>query len=126
MNVVVEWFDAEKQILLQSYRGDWGSADIHYAVETSFEMAETVDHDIFIITVFEKKSRSPKYLLDMANYLRDKSIPNVRLAFLVRPDVYLTSVIGLAHFLIPHYVSGLRVTHSLDDALTQIRGMSRR
>ncbi len=120
MNATVSWYNEDKTILLQTYWEDWGMAEGIYVIDTTYELASSVDHDIFIIVDFTQQKSIHPHLLGNLSHAAQKMPSNLLKMYLVRPGIHLTSLVNVARVVAPRYVEPMQIVTSMDEALEQI------
>lgn len=58
MGIDIEWYNAEKTLMVQRYSGNWNSHDIYDTAEKAYEMIASVSHKVDIIIIYINSSQS--------------------------------------------------------------------
>lgn len=94
MSPYVEWYDAEKTILIQDFVGEYGVADYQRIATETNELLNTVNHPVDIIMDFTQgKARKENFVASLGSIER-KVHPNQRLLIAVKGSNLLKT---LAH-----------------------------
>lgn len=52
MSVLVDWFNSEKTIILQTFEGKWTWEEFNKACATAAELMRTVEHEVHLVSDF--------------------------------------------------------------------------
>ncbi len=121
MAVQIRWLNEEKQIVVQTYQGDWTIKDFIATVNRTYRMIKQVSHPVDVISDFTKSARGPVHLMTLGSHLEKYVSPNQRLMIFVGANSYMRTMGAIAKRVSPtmpyiHYVQTLDEAHEWVEA----------
>ena len=112
-NYRIEWDNAEKTVVLQTYLTGATSADVYEMAHKSADMLKTVDHNVPLIVV---RSSGPPAVTAHELSQINKLVPNNQGKLLVVGSLYDQMLIKSGDKIAPRTVQNSQVVKTVDDA----------
>ncbi|MAU12056.1 MAG: hypothetical protein CL607_19695 [Anaerolineaceae bacterium] len=112
-NYRIEWDNAEKTVVLQTYLTGATSADVYEMAHKSADMLKTVDHNVHLIVV---RSSGPPAVTAHELSQINKLVPNNQGKLLVVGSLYDQMLIKSGDKIAPRTVQNSQVVKTVDDA----------
>jgi len=93
MPVTIDWFDAEKTAIVQTFVGDWTWEEHFEVIEEFREMMETVDHVVDYVANFEKVQGVPKGTLTNFRNALKNSHPRTGMIVVISTNRFVNALL---------------------------------
>jgi UDP-N-acetylglucosamine 2-epimerase len=123
MNVVVEWFDENKHIIIYRFEPRWNWQDLFTAIEEATVLLDEAEHTVDIILDVHKSPSIPNLnpvgLQKVANAPTAQH-PNMGTFFMVGAKPYVKTMFDVFGRIYPKAVKQYKLVNSVEEAVQQI------
>jgi hypothetical protein len=116
MPATLEWFNADKTILLETFEGHWTLQDFCDLVDQAADTLATVEHTVHIILDLANSAALTAQLTSGMRYALRKLPPNQGIVVFVGADTFVQVAIGIVSKLSPPMVDILYMAGTLPQA----------
>ena len=116
MPVTLEWFNADKTILLETFEGSWTLQDYYDLVDRAADRLATVEHPVHIIVEATRSATLPAQMTSGMRYALRKLPPNQGIVVFVGANAFMRVLIGIAGKLSPRMADSLYTAETLQQA----------
>lgn len=124
MAIEIQWYNTEKNLMVQYYVGSWKIQDLYASVDTAYEMMASVSHPVDVIIDYQDSDQSISNLvtsstLSLLSYVDRYTHKNSRLLVMVGASAMLRTVLKVK-ILRPRVVDDAQFVDTFEEALTLI------
>jgi hypothetical protein len=116
MPVSLEWFNADKTILLETFTGHWTLQDFCSLADQAADTLATVEHTVHLIVDLSNSAALAAPLTSGMRYALRKLPPNQGIIVFVGVDTFVQVAIGIMSKLSPRMVDILYIARTLQQA----------
>jgi len=120
MSIHVSWFDDEQTTLFVQYMADWTLEEFINSANTSYEMMESVTHEVDIIQDLTRTRGFPTRLISSARHIENRAHPRRRYMIFIGLPAFLKQLIHIASMFAPKASADIFYCNTLDEARTRL------
>jgi hypothetical protein len=119
----VDWYDADKTIVIQVYEGKLTGEDLLKSSELTYDLYNSVKREIYIIGDFSKLKGIPGSILPAMKEIEQKNYSNKSVSFIIAASTYIAALGQIVKTLMPHVMEDMYFVSSIEVALQKINEM---
>jgi len=123
--VAVDWYDAEKTILVHTFNFDWAVDDYYDSINKGRTLMMSAPHTVHAVMDFTYTHNNYGNPMQMARYAEMQAPPNIGERFLVHPSFVTRQLIPLLHRLNFNIVKQVHIVDTLEDVATYVHKLKR-
>jgi len=126
MPIQPTWDNDEKTVIRQVFSAPWTVDDYRYNASTTYDMIDSVTHQVDVIMDGSKSHMAPSGVLSSLGYVESKVHPRQRFLVGVTHSMLLKGLVRVGKILRPSLVEPLNIVDTLEDAYKKLEELEQR